>query len=164
MGGKRPTTILTDQDAAMASVISLVLPDTFHGLCTWHIRENALRHMNHLYQKGSEFAKDFEACIDHYETQEEFIDAWNDLLVKYKVPTASWLHYIFKVKEKWAWAYVRTTFTAGMRSTQLSESFNADLKRHLKSDLNLMEFFNQFERVVNGKHYNESKVGKRFHR
>ena len=48
IGGKRPTTILTDQDAAMASVI------TFHGLCTWHIRENALRHMNHLYKTGSE--------------------------------------------------------------------------------------------------------------
>jgi SWIM zinc finger len=47
-----------------------------------------------------------------------------------------------------------------MRSTQLSESFNSDLKRHLKSDLNLMEFFTQFERVVNGKRYNESEAEK----
>ncbi|GAU39124.1 hypothetical protein TSUD_23030 [Trifolium subterraneum] len=32
MGEKKPKTILTDQDAAMAKAISLVMPDTFHGL------------------------------------------------------------------------------------------------------------------------------------
>jgi hypothetical protein len=35
MGGEKPKTILTDQDAAMAKAISLVMPETFHGLCTW---------------------------------------------------------------------------------------------------------------------------------
>ena len=45
-----------------------------------------------------------------------------------------------------------------MRSTQLSESLNADLKNHLKSDLNLVQFFTHFERVVNGKQNNESKA------
>jgi len=69
-----------------------------------------------------------------------------------------WLHTIFKLREKWAWAYVRKTFTAGMRSTQLSESFNADLKNHLKSDLNLAQFFTHFKRVVNAKRNNESEA------
>jgi zinc finger SWIM domain-containing protein 3 len=41
MSGKKPKTILTNQDAAMAKAISLTMPKTFHGLCTWHIRENA---------------------------------------------------------------------------------------------------------------------------
>nr|KYP43285.1 hypothetical protein KK1_035286 [Cajanus cajan] len=77
------------------------MPKTFHGLCTWHIRENSLRHVNH--------------------------------------------------KEKWACTYVRKTFTTRMRLTQLSESFNVDLKNHLKSDLNLGQFFTHFERVVNRK-------------
>jgi hypothetical protein len=45
-----------------------------------------------------------------------------------------------------------------MRSTQLSESFNADLKRHLKSDLNLVQFFTHFKRVVDGKRNNESEA------
>ncbi|KAK2358454.1 protein FAR1-RELATED SEQUENCE [Trifolium repens] len=156
MGGEKPKTILTDQDAAMA--ISLVMPETFHGLCTWHIRENAIRHVNHLYQKSSQFRYDFEACIDLHEEEDEFLNAWNTLLLEHKVSDDSWLHSIFRVKEKWAWAYVRKTFTAGMRSTQLSESFNADLKNHLKSDLNLVQFFTHFERVVNGKRNNESEA------
>ncbi|WJX88171.1 hypothetical protein P8452_70284 [Trifolium repens] len=69
MGGEKPKTILTDQDPAMAKAISLVMPETFHGLCTWHIRQNALRHVNHLYQKNSQFNSDFEACIDLHEEE-----------------------------------------------------------------------------------------------
>lgn len=34
-----------------------------------------------------------------------------------------------------------------MRSTQLNESFNANLKNNLKSDLNLVQFFTHFKRV-----------------
>ncbi|XP_024626876.2 protein FAR1-RELATED SEQUENCE 5-like [Medicago truncatula] len=158
MGGEKPKTILTDQDAAMAKAISLVMPKTFHGLCTWHIRQNALRHVNHLYQKSSRFRLDFEACIDLHEEESEFLKEWNSLLVDHNVLKDSWLHSIFKLKEKWALAYVRKTFTAGMRSTQLSESFNADLKNHLKSDINLVQFFTHFKRAVNAKRNNESEA------
>jgi zinc finger SWIM domain-containing protein 3 len=93
-----------------------------------------------------------------HEEESEFLSAWDGLLVEHNVPDDSWLHTIFRVKEKWAWAYVRKTFTAGMRSTQLSKSFNAYLKNHLKSDLNLVQFFTHFERVVNGKRSNESQT------
>jgi zinc finger SWIM domain-containing protein 3 len=55
------------------------------------------------------------------------------------------------LKEKWAQAYVKRTFTAGMRSTQLSERFNCDLKDCLQTDLNILEFFTHFERVVKQK-------------
>ena len=98
----------------MAKAISLVMPKTFHGLCTWHIRQNALRHVNHLYQKSSQFRLDFEACIDLQEEESEFLNEWNSLLVDHNVLKDSWLHTIFKLKEKWAWAYDRNTFTAGM--------------------------------------------------
>jgi hypothetical protein len=46
-----------------------------------------------------------------------------------------------------------------MRSTKLSESFNADLKNHLKSDLDLVQLFTHFHnRAVNGKRNNEFEV------
>ncbi|KAM3760557.1 hypothetical protein ACB098_01G202800 [Castanea mollissima] len=58
---------------------------------------------------------------------------------------------LLKLKEKWAQAYVKRTFTARMKTTQLSESFNADLKDCLRTNLNIVEFFTHFERVVNQK-------------
>ena len=39
-----------------------------------------------------------------------------------------WLSLTFGIKEKWGWPYVRSTWGAGMSSTQLSESFNIFLK------------------------------------
>ncbi|CAN0837068.1 Protein FAR1-RELATED SEQUENCE 5, partial [Linum grandiflorum] len=43
MGGKKPKSIFTDQAAAIAAGIRthFPLPDTYHGLCTFHIHENA---------------------------------------------------------------------------------------------------------------------------
>ena len=45
-----------------------------------------------------------------------------------------------------------------MKTTQLSESFNADLKDCLCTDLNIVEFFTHFERVVNQKRDKELEV------
>ncbi|XP_073139111.1 protein FAR1-RELATED SEQUENCE 5-like [Henckelia pumila] len=33
---KKPLTIFTDQDQAMAKVVHEVMPEIFHGFCTWH--------------------------------------------------------------------------------------------------------------------------------
>jgi zinc finger SWIM domain-containing protein 3 len=46
---------------------------------------------------------------------------------------------------------MKNALTLGMRSTQLSESLNDDLKDHLKFDLDIIRFFTHFERAVQGK-------------
>jgi zinc finger SWIM domain-containing protein 3 len=73
------------------------------------------------------------------------------MLEKYDAHENKWLVDIFKLKEKCPQAYVKRTFTAKMRSTQLSERFNYDLKDCLRIDLNILEFFIHFERVVKQK-------------
>ncbi|XP_024313916.1 protein FAR1-RELATED SEQUENCE 5-like [Brachypodium distachyon] len=37
MGGKEPRLIITDEDASMREAMSVVLPNTKHRLCMWHI-------------------------------------------------------------------------------------------------------------------------------
>ncbi|KAI8527746.1 hypothetical protein RHMOL_Rhmol12G0098500 [Rhododendron molle] len=41
MSSKRPKTIFTDQDAVMAKAIPLVMPETYHRICTWHMAYEA---------------------------------------------------------------------------------------------------------------------------
>ena len=48
MSGKKPNTIFTEQDPATAKAISLVMPNTYHRLCKWHLMQNALKRVNHL--------------------------------------------------------------------------------------------------------------------
>ncbi|KAL0005247.1 hypothetical protein SO802_012808 [Lithocarpus litseifolius] len=94
---------------------------------------------------------EFLTYIYEYDGEDEFLTAWNEMLDKYGIRKNKWLIDLFKLKEKWVQAYVKRTFTAGMTTTQLSESFNADLKDCLRTDLNITEFFTHFERVVNQK-------------
>jgi zinc finger SWIM domain-containing protein 3 len=145
---KRPITIFTNQDAAMAIAIQEVMPNAYHALCSWHTWENANRYLGYLLKGGSRFNKDFLACIYEYDDEDEFLSAWAMILEKYDACENKWLISIFQLKEKWAQAYVKRMFTAGMKSTQLSKRFNCDLNDCLQTNLNILEFFTHFERVA----------------
>ncbi|KAK9289088.1 hypothetical protein L1049_017559 [Liquidambar formosana] len=155
MSRKKPQTIFTDQDPAMAKAILSVMPETYHRICTWHMMQNAIKHLGNMFKGDCTFNTDFSACIYEYEEEDEFCNAWEEMLVQYNLVENNWLHSILKIKEKWAKAYVRRTFSAGMRSTQLSESLNSDLRNYLNSDLDIVQFFKHFERKVNNKRYKE---------
>ena len=50
---KKPKTIFTYQDHAMAKALNEVMPNTWHGLCTWHIMQNGIKHLRNLMKDGS---------------------------------------------------------------------------------------------------------------
>ena len=117
MSKKKPITIFTDQDAAMSVAIKVVMPKTSHALCSWHIWQNAEKHLGHLLKNESQFNDDFLACIYEYDGEDEFLIAWNEMLNKFDVHENKWLIDLFKLKEKWAQAYVKRTFIARMKTT-----------------------------------------------
>ncbi|XP_028080652.1 protein FAR1-RELATED SEQUENCE 5-like [Camellia sinensis] len=155
MSNKHSKTIFTDQDAAMAKAISYVMPNTYHRLCTWHMMQNAVKHMSGIFSGPGGVRSVLGKFIDEYEEEEEFFAAWNAMLDEFDVHDNSWLQSIFHLRKIWVRAYVRWTWSVGMKSTQLSESLNADLKEYLRSDYNLIQFFIHFERVLNEKRYKE---------
>nr|CAE04392.2 OSJNBb0006L01.4 [Oryza sativa Japonica Group] len=151
--GKHPKTIYTDQDIAMGKAIEEVFPAAWHGLCTFHISQNAAKHLSQGNNGESSILSDLSACMYEYEDVTKFEYEFN--IMREKVSKQTWLDSIYKLKEKWAKSYMRNVFTLGMRSTQLSESFNNDLKIHFKSDFDIIRFFKHFERVVQGKRNTE---------
>ncbi|KAK4544310.1 hypothetical protein RGQ29_033010 [Quercus rubra] len=60
MSGKKPNTIFTNQDSAMAKAISLGV--------------------NHLLRGEDEFRSDLDACFKIWEEEEEFLSAWDAIL------------------------------------------------------------------------------------
>ncbi|XP_043705344.1 protein FAR1-RELATED SEQUENCE 5-like [Telopea speciosissima] len=89
-GQKKPKTIFTDQDAAMSRAIAEVLPEKWHGLCTWHLMHNGIKHLGNLMKHGLSFLKDLNKCIFQYENEEEFENAWKILLDDYQLGNNSW--------------------------------------------------------------------------
>ncbi|XP_057495639.1 protein FAR1-RELATED SEQUENCE 5-like [Actinidia eriantha] len=140
----------------MAKAIPIVFPDTSHRLCTWHLMQNVVKHANSIFKdRGVEIEGVLSKFMYHIESKSEFKSAWQDMLHEYDQHDNNCLSLTFGVREKWGWPYVRSTWGAGMSSTQLSESFNAFLKDYIRSDHNLAQFFMHFERVSSDKRYKE---------
>jgi zinc finger SWIM domain-containing protein 3 len=170
--GKQPKTIYTDQDVAMKKAVKEVFLEAWHGLCTFHIMQHVVNHLAEADDEESctpppkrkdEDSKeepsilvDFSAYMYEYEDEATFQEAFN--ITRIKASKQSWLDSIYKVKEKWAECYMTNVYTLGMRSTQLSESLNSDLKRHFKSDFDIIRFLKHFERVVEYKRNNKLHV------
>ncbi|XP_059437602.1 protein FAR1-RELATED SEQUENCE 5-like [Corylus avellana] len=152
-GGKKPQTIFTDQEAAMAKALTEVMPDTWHGLCTWHIMQNCIKYLGNLMKDGSHFLRDFKSCMFEYEDETEFENAWKKMIQRYNGGLVSWLDCMYKLKTKLAKCHMKNAFTLGVRSTQLNESLNGDLKAYLKSNFGIVEFFQHFEQVVEQKRH-----------
>ncbi|XP_073045600.1 protein FAR1-RELATED SEQUENCE 5-like [Primulina eburnea] len=152
---KRPLTIFTDQDQAMAKALKEVMPEIFHGLCTWHFMQNGIKHLGNLMKDGSHFLTDFKRCMYGIDDETQFEEAWIVLLAQYNIHENTRLQSTSSIEEKWAACYMKKAFTLGMRSTQLSESINSDIKICMKPDLDIMQFFKHFEQVLKNKRYNE---------
>ncbi|XP_042509164.1 protein FAR1-RELATED SEQUENCE 5-like [Macadamia integrifolia] len=151
-GGKKPITIFTDQDKAMARALKEMWPQTWHILCTWHLMQNGITHLGHMMKDGSKFLIALKKCIYQYDVEDEFETTWYNLLNEYDVKDNAWLQRIYGLKSQWTKCYMKNTFIIGIRSTQLSESLNSDLKDYLKSTLDVVQFFKHFGRVLNQKH------------
>jgi zinc finger SWIM domain-containing protein 3 len=155
MSDKHPQTIITDEDAAMAKAISIVLPDSIHKLCVWHMNQNACKHLAGVVPDYKKFNADFQHCIYDIEEEDEFISAWNGMLDKYGLHENEWLQRWFEKRKHWALVYGRNTFSAHMSTTQRSESMNNELKRYISIKYDMLTFFHHFERLVADKRFEE---------
>ncbi|XP_042410194.1 protein FAR1-RELATED SEQUENCE 4-like [Zingiber officinale] len=158
MGEKKPTTILTDQDAAMAKALASRWPETHHRLCIWHIYQNAAIHLNGVFSMFRDFAKDFASCIYDFDEEEDFISAWNMMLAKYALEDNDWLRRMYNIKEKWALVYGRKMFCADMTTTQRSESMNSIVKKYVTYKHKFLDFFSHFQRLLDDRRYEELKA------
>jgi zinc finger SWIM domain-containing protein 3 len=155
MSGKQPRTIFIDQSAVMARAIAEVFPESNHHLCVWHIYQNAVKHLSHVFHSSKESIDDFSHCMYDYEDEDEWLLAWNNMLEKYGLTNNIWLGGIFDVKEKWAMVYGRHMFTADMKSTQRNEPMNNVLKKYLKPKHDILRFLGHYSRVLANKRHQE---------
>jgi hypothetical protein len=158
MSGKHPSTIFTDQDAAMAGAIAYVFPNTSHRLCLWHICLNVAKHLSHVIhesdEKGNKFLTDFKNCVYEARSETYFTEKWHDLLAKYNIENNSWMANLYALRAKWAATY-RDSFTADMNSTQRSEGMNNVFKKRFRRKLGLSELLVECEKVVASLRSNE---------
>ena len=155
MNGKQPEVVLTDGDHAIATAVSHVWPDAHHCLCLWHIFQNAAKNIGHIFNQKTGFDKKFTRCVLESVDEVTFMSDWEKMIQIYDLEDCVWLQNLYADKEKWALAYGRQYFCAGMISTQRAESMHATLKKTLYSCLTMFRFMEQYELFIDGLRQNE---------
>ncbi|KAF5477213.1 hypothetical protein F2P56_003878 [Juglans regia] len=141
----------------MAKAIAEVLPNITHRLCLWHILQKFPEHLAHVYNKFPDFQKEFHHCIHDTITADEFEEEWVTILVKYGLVGNDWLQNLYNRREKWVPAYLRTTFCAGMSTTQRSESINKFFKDYVRSSTMVSDFVHQYEKALDACYFKEKE-------
>ncbi|KAL2526724.1 Protein FAR1-RELATED SEQUENCE 5 [Abeliophyllum distichum] len=126
-----PHIIITDQDAAIAKAISMVLPFTFHRYCIWHILNKFSEKINVMVYNDEYHM--LVNIIKNSESPDEFESRWAAVMENEAFANNEWLCNMFSIRSRWVPAYVNHIFSAGMSSSQRSESNHSFFKRWTKN-------------------------------
>ncbi|KAK3225908.1 hypothetical protein Dsin_005770 [Dipteronia sinensis] len=147
MGGRHPTSIITDQDLAMKAAIAKLFPNTHHRLCLWHIKKEIVEKLSQVYFKKSKFKIGMKKCIFSYKI-EEFEEKWKSLVIENRLENNEWVGHLNEIRASWVPAYNRSIFFVGMNTTGHSEGINSFFDALVTSKTNLKEFVVKYEQAL----------------
>ncbi|XP_022858998.1 protein FAR1-RELATED SEQUENCE 5-like [Olea europaea var. sylvestris] len=150
MHEKAPQGIITDQDKAMQNAIAIVFPDTKHRWCLWHILKKLPEKFGYHVDKGSVFHAIHSLVYDS-QFVEESEDGWRVMIDTYDLHDNAWLSGVYDNRCRWVPCYFKTSFWAGMSTTQRSECMNAFFDGYVHSKTSLKQFVEQYERALKNK-------------
>ncbi|XP_073047683.1 protein FAR1-RELATED SEQUENCE 5-like [Primulina eburnea] len=148
-----PNLIITDQDPALTKAISQVFPRTTHRYCLWHILNKFSEKLNPMTFR--DHYESIRNAILHSSTDEEFESSWEAAMSNANLEQHDWLSLMFDLRHKWVPAYFNHVFSAGMSSSQRSESSHAFFKRYISSKNSLMDFIIRFNKALRHQRHNE---------
>ncbi|KAK9199454.1 hypothetical protein WN944_014645 [Citrus x changshan-huyou] len=143
MGNRKPKSVITDGDKAMSKAIKTIFVGATYRLCCWHLERNAQANM-----KNEDFTRKFRDLMLTGMSAGEFDKRWFALVDEFKLHEHGWVKQMYAKRHKWAEAFLKGTFFAGMRSTQRCESIHCYLNRFLQYRLKLYEFVLQIDRAL----------------
>ncbi|KAL2512891.1 Protein FAR1-RELATED SEQUENCE 5 [Abeliophyllum distichum] len=126
MPRQAPQIIITDQDAAIAKAISMVMPFTFHRYCLWHILNKFSEKINVMV-----FNDEYHMLVNvikNSESPDEFEEHWAAIMENREFAENEWLCSMYVICSRWIPSYVNHIFSAGMSSSQRSESGHSFFK------------------------------------
>ena len=113
---KEPRSIITDGDRAMRRVVLVVLPNTAHRLCAWHIERNAIRYLHHYMISA------FRKLIYMRRSPKTFKAKWKRFIKEHKIGKRHkchrWLSKMYKIRKLWASCYLKNKYFLGTQSNQ----------------------------------------------
>ncbi|KAF5378116.1 hypothetical protein D9615_007548 [Tricholomella constricta] len=122
--GRPCEVIASDMHASLISSVAQVFPLSDHVYCLHHLSGNAGLHLRPaLGAEWINFQRDFWATYRAV-SPEQFDILWDCLITCYPTTRQYLQAELYPCRDKWAWAWVMTKFTAGVRTNGRAEAEN----------------------------------------
>ncbi|XP_038713315.1 protein FAR1-RELATED SEQUENCE 5-like isoform X2 [Tripterygium wilfordii] len=139
MGGKRPTSVITDGDRGMRKAMKTVFPGCPHRLCSRHMMRNAEKEVQKLA-----FVREF-ANFMKFREDSKMDDVWDELLRKHDLVEHPWTKEVYKRRKLWSAAFLKGHFFAGQSAIQRCELMNSHLHHYMQGCRKFYEIVKQFD-------------------
>lgn len=126
MGGRSPSSVITDGDIAMRNAIRRVFPDAHHRLCAWHLLRNATSNVHNV-----NFVSKLKHCMLGDYDVEEFQRKWERLVADFGLENNIWVKDLYEKRDMWATAHIRGNFFAGFRTTSRCEGLHSFIGKYV---------------------------------
>ncbi|KAD6453838.1 hypothetical protein R6Q59_015627 [Mikania micrantha] len=153
MSGKRPVSIIADQDKPIQNSIAQVFPGTHHRFSQWQILVKEHENLGAL-RSMEEFKFEYETCISQSQTASEFDSAWGVLITNYNLKDNTWLKEMYKMRKSWVPLYIRGSFFAGIPVDGTIKSYFGTF---LTPQIQLNEFLMRYEKAIEHNREEERK-------
>lgn len=140
--GTPPDVIASDRHASLISAVELTMPLTLHIFCLHHLTGNVAQQLRlTLGSSWSDFNHNFWTTYRAV-SPEEFDHLWNILIQQYPKAQRYLEEELYPCRDKWAWAWITTKFSAGVRTNGRAEVENRTNKAIGHPKKTLLEVFN----------------------
>ena len=112
-----------------------------------------------LIGNEEDFAKEFDYCVNHTETIDEFEMLWQKLEDKYSLQEHEFFQSISSTRTLWAPAYFRTYFFPFTGTIGRSESMNSLFKKVVHPQDSVLHFVTQYEYIMDTRAERENVEG-----
>ncbi|XP_022861668.1 protein FAR1-RELATED SEQUENCE 5-like [Olea europaea var. sylvestris] len=123
---------------------------TKHRWCLWHFLKKLPEKFGYHVEKASIFGAIHE-LVHESQFVQEFESGWRVMIDMYALRDNDWLSGLYENRARWVLCYFKTSFWAGMSTTQRSESMNAFFDRYVHSKTSFKQFVDQYERALRSK-------------
>jgi len=150
MGGKRPKTIITDQDKAMKGAIAEVMPNTIHRNCLFHIKNKCYnKNLKVFAAKGNEgLYEEFEDIVNNCLTEQEFEHLWEEMIKDKKLEKNKYFTRMWEMRKRFIPVYYKNDFFPFIQTTSRSESTNSRFKDNVGPTYSIMSFVTEYQRII----------------
>ena len=139
--GKHPEVVASDRHPSLLASVPHVMPLSHHIYCLHHLNGNVTVQLRAaLGSDWINFNREFWATYRAV-SPEEFDRLWDLLVSHYPVAKQYLEEELYPCREKWAWAWIMTKFTAGVRTNGRAEAENKTSKTLGNAKKTLLQVF-----------------------